>query len=143
MNQQEIEQRAFALHHGGLHCAESVLTAILEEFQGTTQKGVPRMATCFGGGVGKTHQEICGALTGGLIALGCLCGRDAPGQDWSTPANLAAQLRERFLALYGSTRCADILSALGEQENMLKCKQLSGKTAGLLYALLTEQSPPE
>jgi C_GCAxxG_C_C family probable redox protein len=138
MNQQEIEQRAFALHQGGLHCAESVLTAILEEFQETPPDGVTRMATCFGGGVGKTHQEICGALTGGLIALGCLCGRDTPGQDWSTSANLAAQLRERFLALYGATRCSDILNSLGEQENMLKCKQLSGKTAGLLYALLKE-----
>ena len=27
-----------------------------------------RMATGFGGGVGGTHQEMCGALSGGVLA---------------------------------------------------------------------------
>ena len=143
MTQQEIEQRATFLHNGGWHCAESVLTAILEEFQGTAPDRTTRLATCFGGGVGRTHQDICGALSGGLIALGCLYGRNKPGQDWSEAAGLGAQLRERFKALYGTTCCADILRAMGEQDNMHQCKRLSGKAAGLVYALLKERAPAQ
>jgi C_GCAxxG_C_C family probable redox protein len=142
MTRQEIEERAFSLHQNGWHCAEAVLTAALEAFQPMPETWPPRLAACFGGGVGRTHEELCGALAGGLIALGCLHGRDAPGGNWDKAARLAAQLRERFLALHGTCRCADILAAFGEQENMHKCKRLSGVTAGLLHALLKEAAPP-
>ena len=138
MTRQHVSNRAFELHNTGFHCAEAVLLASLEQKGIHIPGGIPRFATCFGGGVGKTHTELCGALSGGLIALGCLSGRDEPGADWDKAASLAAEFRKRFLEEFGSSTCKDILASLGDQENMIKCKRLSGATAGLLFDLLEQ-----
>lgn len=136
MSKQHVADRAFELHNKGYHCAEAVLLAVTEACNGQPEGPGARIATCFGGGVGRTHEELCGALAGGLIALGCLCGRDARGENWDQAAELAVALRQGFIARFGSSVCKDVLDRLGEQENMIKCKQLSGFTAGLAFALL-------
>ncbi|MFP5221820.1 MAG: C-GCAxxG-C-C family (seleno)protein [Acidobacteriota bacterium] len=139
MTRQEIEQRAFELHDGGYHCAESVLLALSEAHGNGRAEGLsPRIATCFGGGVGRTHQEMCGALAGGLLALGALHGRDRRHGNWDRAAELASALRQKFIARFGASACKDVLAGLGEQENMAKCKRLSGITAGLASELLRE-----
>ena len=138
MTRQDIEQRAFALHDGGFHCAEAVLLAVTEACGGLPQGMSPRMATCFGGGVGRTHADMCGALAGGLLALGCLRGRDVQGGNWDAAAALATRYRQGFVERFGSSVCKDVLAGLGHQVNMDKCKQLSGFTAGLAFALLGE-----
>ena len=38
---------------------------------------INKVAKAFGGGVGRTHQDICGTLTGGVIALGCFFERSS------------------------------------------------------------------
>jgi C_GCAxxG_C_C family probable redox protein len=129
-------QRASELHQNGFHCAEAVLVAVLEMAEVPKNPLVPRVATCFGGGVGRTREEICGALTGGLMAMGGLLGRDQPGQNWDGAAKAASGLNEQFRELYGSTRCADILNAMGPQENGHLCKKLSGTTATLTCQIL-------
>lgn len=138
MDAKKVEREAGALHCGGLHCAESVLAAVLKE-AGVECASSPRIATAFGGGVGRSHEEMCGALAGGLMALGCLLGRSKTGADWDGIAELADRFRLRFRELHGSTRCADILRALGPQTEMHLCKRLSGVTAGLLAEVLTEE----
>lgn len=142
MTRQEIEQRTFDLLDGGYHCAESVLLAVMEACGGVPA-GMPRVATCFGGGVGKTHEELCGALAGGLMALGFRRGRDSRGQDWGDAARLAARLRQEFITRFGASACKDVLAALGEQENMIGCKRLSGCAAGLAFDLLQESGEAE
>jgi len=137
MNKETVEREARELHCGGLHCAESVLAAVLKE-AGAECGAAPRIATAFGGGVGRSHEEMCGALAGGLMALGCLHGRSKPGANWDGIAELAAEFRLRFRELYGSTRCSEILHALGPQTDMDQCKRLSGVTAGLLATVLEE-----
>lgn len=37
---------------------------------------VIRAASGFGGGIGGSTEELCGAFTGGIIALGFLLGRE-------------------------------------------------------------------
>ena len=138
MTRQEIEQRAFELHDGGYHCAEAVFLAVAEARGGLAKGMSPRVATCFGGGVGRTHEELCGALAGGLMALGFLNGRDGQGENWDRAAGLAAAFREDFIARFGASACKEVLARLGEQENMAKCKRLSGFTAGLLFELLCD-----
>jgi C_GCAxxG_C_C family probable redox protein len=136
MTRHEVEERAFSLHRDGFICSEAVLTAMAEHFGLPSGETIPAVATCFGGGVGRTKQELCGALAGGLMAVGCLRGRSVPGEDWSRAAELAAEFRKRFLETFGSTACQDILTAFGEQDNMMRCKRLSGQTAGILFELL-------
>ena len=55
-----------------LHCSQSVLAAFAEEC-GITEEQALKLGSCFGGGMRK--GEVCGAVTGALMALGLLYGQ--------------------------------------------------------------------
>ncbi len=133
-------ERALALHQGGLHCAEAVFLAVMEAADAHRNPLVPKAACGFGAGVGRTKEELCGALAGGLLAVGCLLGRERSGESWDRAAEVAAELRERFLESYGCTRCTDILEAMGPQENSHLCKRLSQDTARQVCETLNEMA---
>lgn len=130
------DEKAFEYHKSGFHCAEAVSKAITEVYGNGTCRDIPKVATAFGGGVGRTKQDICGALTGGIIALGYLFGRSEPGADWTDVSELAAKLKRRFVLEYGSTNCGALLATFGPQEDMMRCKQLSGEVAGILAEII-------
>jgi C_GCAxxG_C_C family probable redox protein len=102
-----------------------------------------RVATAFGGGIGRSYQEICGALTGGAIALGYLFGRSMAGDDWNTAAELAANLKQRFVREYGTTNCGALLASFGPQENAMRCKKLSGEVACMLADIIDKRHKME
>ena len=129
---------AFEYHKSGFHCAEAVSKAIIETYGEGCRDEIIKVATAFGGGLGRTKQDICGALSGGILALGYLYGRSQPGADWTDAAELAANLRTQFLQAYGSTRCYSLLADFGPQENMIRCKQLSAQVAGMLAEIIEE-----
>jgi len=134
----QVSKMAFEYHKSGFHCAESVSKAIIEVYGNKISHDIPKVATAFGGGVGRTKQDICGALTGGFIALGFLYGRIEPGADWTDASDLAAELRKKFVQKHGTTNCGSLLETFGPQENMMRCKQLSGEVAGMLANILEE-----
>ncbi|WP_243359474.1 C-GCAxxG-C-C family protein [Fundidesulfovibrio terrae] len=141
MNKEQVEQRTYELFQGGLICSESVLTAVLEASGVCVDGFAPRMATPFGGGVGRCREEMCGALAGGLIALGMVQGRVKAGESWDDIAANASEFRERVRAITGHTRCKDVLNALGPQENLEKCKRFTARTAGILHEILEMAEP--
>ena len=134
----EVGRKAFDYHNSGFHCAEAVSKAVVETYGQGMSQDIPKVATAFGGGIGRTHQDICGALTGGVIALGCLFGRNEPGADWTDAYELAAELTRRFVRELGTTNCGALLETFGPQENMIRCKRLSGEVASMLWAILEE-----
>lgn len=71
-----------------LNCAEAVLCSLLKHW-GEEGGFAPRVATAFGGGI-CGRQGMCGALTGGLMAVGVKLGRRQPGDD-KAPANQAGK----------------------------------------------------
>ena len=139
MKRKEVEQKAFDRFQAGFHCAEAVSETIIESFSKEPVSHIPKAASGFGGGIGGTKCETCGALTGGVIALGWLYGRMEPGTDKQKIYVLAAEFRNRFLDKFGSTNCRAILDNLGSQENMMKCKKLAGDAAGILYDIVLEE----
>jgi len=140
MNKSELAaQRAFEYHKSGFHCAEAVLKAILETYGTKSFQDIPNLASAFGGGVGKTHQEMCGALAGAFIAIGGLLGRNQPGTDWTEVADLAAELRRRFVENHQTTQCGALLEKFGTQIKYSRCKKLSGEVAGMVASLLEER----
>ena len=134
----DAKKRAFKYHDSGFHCAEAVSKAIVEAYGNDTGNDIPKVATAFGGGIGRTKQDVCGALTGGILALGHLFGRNEPGVDWTDAAELAAKLKRRFVREHGTTVCGALLATFGPQENMMRCKQLSGEVAAMLADILDE-----
>lgn len=137
----KAREKARRYFESGFHCAEAVAQAIVglhgsEEDASEAQ----RFAAGFMGGIGGTQQEACGALTGGIIAIGCLRGRRQAGQDNQEIKDLATEFRSCFKGEFDATRCCDVLEKLGEREDGLDCEGVTAIAAGLLSDLLTERS---
>lgn len=140
MTRQETEQYAFDSMGSGCNCAESLLRTGMHCL-GIAGDGTPmRIATCFGGGIGRSKEELCGALAGAVLALGLAYGRDVPGASADAGCNATAEYRRRFIKLHGSTRCRDLLETFGEQDNWSACKRLVADAAGLLHDVVGEVS---
>jgi C_GCAxxG_C_C family probable redox protein len=141
MNREEFESEALALMNSGLNCAECMLLAATRRLlPGTagTNGPVPRIATCFGGGVGRSFTDICGALSGAVMAVSLAYGRDEPGLPTDRAQTLAAELRRRFIKAHGASSCAQLLEAFGPQEDMADCRRLTAATAGMLWDIMEE-----
>ena len=101
--------KAAELFLSGYNCAQSVAVAFHEEL-GLTEGQAAKMASAFGGGMGRM-REVCGAVSGMLLVLSCLYGYDTPGDDASKKVlytqvqELAAKFREEN----GSIICREIL----------------------------------
>ena len=93
----------------GYNCSQSVAMAI-SDVVGLDPLYVARMASPFGGGVGRM-REVCGAVSGMLMIYGMLYGYDTPhddtrkGQVYSDVQMLASQ----FKAETGSLICRELL----------------------------------
>ena len=101
--------KAAELFLSGYNCAQSVAVAFHEEL-GLTEGQAAKMASAFGGGMGRM-REVCGAVSGMLLVLSWLYGYDTPGDDASKKVlytqvqELAAKFREEN----GSIICREIL----------------------------------
>ena len=65
----------------GYNCAQSVAIAFAAEM-GKSEEEVARLASSFGGGMGKL-REVCGAVSGALLVYGALRGYSDP-TPWNT-----------------------------------------------------------
>ena len=102
-------ERAVDLFSKGANCAQSVLWAFAEDM-GMDKETALRVATGFGGGMGRM-AGVCGAVTGGCMALGLSKGMRAT-EDQDAKLKTYALVRElaaRFTAKNSSTICRDIL----------------------------------
>ena len=73
-SKKRISLNAGNYFENGYHCAEAVVAAVLEGMGIDASEPVTH-ATAFGGGIGRTFQEVCGALSGCLIVIGHIHGR--------------------------------------------------------------------
>jgi len=141
MQKEDLEKKAFDYFNNGFCCSEAISKTIIDHFAENPDGYPVRIASGFCGGIGRSHEDTCGALTGGVIAAGYLFGRMDQGKDFSEATRVVTEFRNAFRAAFGSTNCADILKSLGEQEKYIKCKQLTGRATGLLVDILTKNKP--
>ena len=135
----EVIQRTAENHYSsGFNCAESVCRAITETYRPEDSQDAVRSAGYFGGGIAGTHDEVCGALSGGIIALGLLQGRSKPGEPLSGKT-LAAEFKDRFLERNGHVRCHALIEGLEETDRKTRCRRLTGEAARSLSVLLNRE----
>ncbi len=95
----------------GCNCAQAVLLAFGDK-TGLDEKTAMMLSSSFGGGMGRM-REVCGAVSGMLMALGALCGYDAfePDANLKKAAHYAhiQELCGRFRRENGSIICRELL----------------------------------
>ena len=114
-------EKAGALFDGGYNCAQAVLQATT----GRTDPELLQMAEAFGSGIGASGC-LCGAVTGGVMALG-LSGQSARGGE------LVAAFRKEF-----RTTCCRGLSKDYQwlsREHKANCRRITAAAAGMVEAL--------
>ena len=108
MPKEETIKLADSYASQGFLCSESCLMA-LAKCQGVEYPLIPRIATGFGAGIGRSG-EICGAVTGAVMGLGIRYGRDRiETKQNQKPYWYSAELLKRFRAEHGEVRCSALL----------------------------------
>ncbi|MFN2291568.1 MAG: C-GCAxxG-C-C family protein [Anaerolineae bacterium] len=97
-----------------------------------------RMATPLAGGLGSSHQETCGALSGGTMVIGGLLGRITADEDDEPAQALARRYRELFFEEMGATRCEPIRNWVQGPEGPGSCSVVVERAARILLAILEE-----
>lgn len=143
MSRRDAEQLALTHSESGLHCAESVASAITHLFSPEQTKLACRMATGFGGGMGGCRQEACGALTGGILTIGLLCGRMSPEQRREPADQLTTLYRDRFIARFGNSVCQTLRDNFDTNDTKAACRNLTAEAAGILHDILQEHGYTE
>ncbi len=102
-----IGQKALEYHQNGFNCAQSVFAACCE-YTGMDEKTALAVSAGFGGGA--RSGELCGAITGAVMAEG-LVFPFVDGQDVEAKEKIAA-IAKQCVGLarekYGFVRCADL-----------------------------------
>ena len=135
MEEQKIKEIIFKHYKNGFHCAEAIVNTIHELVPAESESSC-KVASGFCGGIGKCHQDICGALSGGIIALGSIYGREKGGEDINKLVFLASELRQSFLDEFKSTVCKNVIENIENSEEYNSCQDVTAKTAILLYKLI-------
>jgi C_GCAxxG_C_C family probable redox protein len=100
------------VYHG---CSQCVLKALQEHLQLSDGEAF-RAASAFAGGVARMG-ETCGALSGGIMAIGLAYGREKledtmHSHGYAKAMELSIKLCERFEKEFGSVKCRDIQKSL-------------------------------
>jgi len=133
---------AASLYTSGLHCGESVVRAVNEVAGHPMPAEVFRMASGFCEGISGSRCT-CGALAGGVMAMGLVGGRTSAQDAWEPVWGATAELRGRFETDQGTTLCDPISESHGgmdHPERWAHCTELVGRTARWVIEIAEENS---
>ena len=114
----------------GMNCAQCVFGAFAERFDYAPEE-FQRIAAGFGGGMFR--GDTCGAVTGGIMALGA-----AFGDDDEVMHEMVKQFRDEFTARFGTTVCRELLgydfSKPGEHDKAMESGVIEANCPGFVTA---------
>ncbi len=104
----DLGKKATTLFLKGYNCSQSVLLAMTEHW-GLENDLVPKVATGFGGGIGRCGS-VCGALTGGVMALSIRYGTNEPSAEKRLRTyELSRKFFEQFEKRNRGVLCKDLI----------------------------------
>lgn len=141
----EIAALAAALFSQGLCCSESVLAAVAESY-GLKSELIPRIATGFCGGIARTGN-VCGAVTGAVMAISLLTGRNKPSDSRELNHKLIQEIVREFEVRFGTVLCRELIGCrldtpeghrhFVEQNLRAKCAVFTREAARMAAEALT------
>lgn len=120
------KEEAMRIHQCGFNCSQAVFGVFCEDL-GLDLGSAYRVSAGFGGGM--RCGEVCGAVTGGIMALGLRYGHFIEG-DTEGKNLIAAKTQafnQRFLGINGSLICKELLgynSSIEEEKAIIVEKGL-------------------
>lgn len=103
----------------GLNCTECVLRTFMDMYETDLPDDILCMATGFGGGIGHT-KNICGAITGAVMALGTLKGRRDPFGPKEEMGERVKNLQQNIYPLFGQ-----MVNEIQNEYGTLICSEMS------------------
>lgn len=142
----QVVEDAENLYRGGYFCCEALMAAIRDNFELDVPKEVIAMASGMAVGAGRSGC-ICGALNGGILALGLLFGRteQAGPQDPKVIhcMELTKELHNWFKDANGKhTVCCRALTRefdMGKGEHKEQCIHFTGLCAGKVAEIIIRE----
>lgn len=109
-------ETAIALFKSGYNCAQSVLLAF-SDLTGLPDAQAAQIASSFGAGMGKL-REVCGAVSGMLMAAGMIRGYALPGDPEAKAVHyqFVQALANAFREKHGSIICRELLRGIVSPE---------------------------
>ena len=146
------EEKAAENFLAGYNCAQSVFLAFAEDLGLETDFAL-RLASSFGGGMGRL-REVCGGVSGILMAAGLLYGYSSPDDDEAKAAHyaLVQELAEEFRRENGSIICRELLGRKGPETPVPEkrtaayyaqrpCARFVGSAAAILERYMAQHPP--
>ena len=151
MNHEQLATQYFL---DGYNCAQAVFLAFAPEI-GLEPDLALRLSSSFGGGMGKL-REVCGAVSGMLMAAGALYGYDTPGDDVQKAAHyaLVQALAGQFREAHSTILCRELLNRPGPESPTPEartpdyyasrpCARFVGTAARILEEYMAKHPPKE
>lgn len=136
--------RSKQLFDSGYGCAEAVLMAV-SEYKNIQSDLIPRIASGLCGGMGKTNG-MCGAVSGAVLALSLVYGRDSQDEPKDLLNEKIQQLVAFFKEKYETINCSQLtgcdlstLEGLNKFEKLNKhaqCCEFVGEATGKTILLV-------
>lgn len=103
------EDKAIRLLDSGYNCAETVLIATSQNMLpgNRAETVIPRVATGFGGGMGR-NGDVCGALTGGIMGIGLAVGRNSAEESRDRCYEAVDRFYSAFATEFGTCKCREL-----------------------------------
>ena len=138
---EEIRARAEEYYRSGnFYCSEAIVRTIIESFDSTIDLSVVKAASGFPVGIGGSGCT-CGAISGGVIAIGLFFGR-SEGKDPAVnkAMELSAQLYKKFTNAHKISCCKILVKGLelGSDKHMQQCISLTGEMAYETAKIISE-----
>ena len=149
MDKEKVVELAKSHAAKGFLCSESVLLAISNWLE-IQNELIPKIATGFGAGMGG-QGLVCGAVSGGIMALGLKFGRSDVKKQETEPYWFAFELLKRFEKEFGCIMCreltgCDFTTEAGRKkyrEEKLwetKCRQYIESVTAAVFDLISKKS---
>jgi C_GCAxxG_C_C family probable redox protein len=140
----KARNRAEEMYRSGeFLCSEAVLL-VANEFLGKPMPDkIVKLASGFPVGMGMAGC-VCGALSGGIMALGLKYGRTKPKAKTPGMFEASRELHDRFKSRRGHTCCRVLIRHLqmGSPEHIRQCTVITGEVAADVIDILSRKDKP-
>lgn len=140
---QKIRRNAERYYRDGdFYCSEAIVKVIKDEFHLPVSDLIIAAASGFPVGMGGTGCA-CGAVAGGIMALGLVFGRtEAKNEKVNKTMALAKDLHDSFKKRHKTLCCRSLTKGmnLGSPEHMEQCISFTGEVAEEVARMIVKES---